>query len=287
VIGERITLEVHPSASPSFVRIDPGQLQQILVNLALNARDAMPTGGTLILCADCSLDGSAAPPPGFHDFCISDTGIGMTSETIEHIFEPFFTTKDVGKGTGLGLSTCYGIVSQSGGSIDVTSTPGKGSRFRIRLPRGEAAELGQTPAESTPHAQAHGDGRVVLLAEDDPLVREFTATALQRGGYRVLVARDGTQALELAKAHEGTIDLLLTDLVMPGLTGRDLAVEIRRQRPGIAVLYATGYEPDSAIAPAETLPGSHMIQKPFTASELLQTMAELCVRDAGAHRPTA
>jgi PAS domain S-box-containing protein len=281
VIGEQIRLEVHASPEPAHVRIDPGQLQQVLVNLALNARDAMPTGGTLTLCVDCSQHGGPPAPLGFLDVCVTDTGVGMSPETQEHLFEPFFTTKDVGKGTGLGLATCYGIVTQSGGSIEVTSALGNGSTFRIRLPAGQAADLAHEPPVTAPSTTPAPQGRTVLLAEDDPLVREFTTMALRRGGYQVLMAHDGAKALQLAKVHTGTIDLLLTDVVMPGLTGRDLALEIRRQRPGIAVLYATGYEPSSAIAPAEALPGSHMIQKPFTASELLQTVAEMCVRGSG------
>jgi CheY-like chemotaxis protein len=205
----------------------------------------------------------------------------MSTETLEHLFEPFYTTKDVGKGTGLGLATCYGIITQSGGTISVASSPGRGSTFRIRLPLGEPHETSpQTPPASVP-ASSLIVGRTVLLAEDDPLVREFTAVALRKGGYHVLAAADGATALKLALAHRGRLDLLLTDVVMPGMTGRQLAIEVRHAWPDIAVLYATGYEPGTVTASSDALPGSQMIQKPFTASELLEAIDKLNARSPG------
>ncbi len=284
VIGEHITLDVQTCGEPGYVRIDPGQLQQILVNLALNARDAMASGGTLTLCSNCATTGSAPPVAGFVEFCVQDTGVGMSQETLDHLFEPFYTTKDVGKGTGLGLATCYGIVTQCGGTIHVTSKPGVGSTFRIRLPRGRAEELAQRNADPHGATNSSSRGHTVLLAEDDPLVREFTAAALRRGGYDVLMARDGHTALSLSAEHHGRLDLLLTDVVMPGMTGRDLAIQIRRARPDVAVLYVTGYEPEGEFPSSELLPGSRMLQKPFTASELLQVVAEMCVRDPASTR---
>ena len=280
VIGERIELVIERSDAPAHVRMDAGQMQQILVNLALNARDAMPQGGTLTL----STRPRAGTPASTVELHVRDTGSGMSHETLEHLFEPFFTTKEIGKGTGLGLATCYGIVTQAGGQIHVTSQPGSGTSFRIELPRVEP----ETPAPtngSAGHASAlPSTPATILLAEDEPLVREFTTAALRRGGFEVLAAPDGRTALTMAAQHAGGIDVLITDLIMPQMGGHELAEGIRRVRPGVQVLYSTGYDPEMAAGAGMPDAGSLVLVKPFTSSQLIDVVWQLLTRRATAHR---
>ncbi|MEQ1832761.1 MAG: ATP-binding protein [Candidatus Eisenbacteria bacterium] len=280
VIGERIELVIERSPEPAHVRMDAGQMQQILVNLALNARDAMPQGGTLTL----STRSHAGTPTGTVELHVRDTGVGMSSDTLEHLFEPFFTTKEIGKGTGLGLATCYGIVTQAGGHIHVASQPGSGTSFRIELPRVVPEKLATSNGTAGHPAATHRVPATILLAEDEPLVREFTTAALRRGGFEVLAAPDGRTALTLASQHAGAIDVLITDLIMPQMGGHELAEGIRRVRPGVQVLYSTGYDPEMAVGPGSSDPRSLVLVKPFTSSQLIDAVQKLLTRRAAPHR---
>jgi nitrogen-specific signal transduction histidine kinase/CheY-like chemotaxis protein len=260
-------------------KVDPGQLDQVILNLTINARDAMPLGGKLILATrNCRLDDEhisedAAVPPGDYVLLeVSDPGCGMDAETRSHLFEPFFTTKLPGKGTGLGLSTVYGIIRQSGGHIGVDSELGKGTSVKVYLPRArEASES----ARHTKHSEQMPRGNeTILLAEDEQRVRGVTATVLARLGYRVLEARDGQEALEVAKEYAGEIHLLLTDIMMPRISGRELADHLRRDRPAIKVLLSSGYSDDAASQ--VTLDASiPFLQKPFTPGSLAIKIREV------------
>jgi len=283
LIGEdiRVVTRLAPTLGP--VRADPGQLEQVILNLAVNARDAMPEGGTLTLATqDRTLDPTTVSftaehslfgPEPYVELTVTDTGVGMAAETRAHVFEPFFTTKGVGKGTGLGLSTAYGIVKQSGGFIWVDSAPGRGASFHVALPRVAVAPAGPEPAPlPTPRAGA-GSG-TILIAEDEPGVRAAARTILKRLGYRVLDAENGSAALRVANGHPATIDLLLTDVVMPGMNGRALADQLTRLRPGLRVLYMSGY-PNHAIEQEGILePGLAFVAKPFTPRDLGEKVRE-------------
>ena len=272
LIGEDVKLELALHAAPAMVQADPGQVEQVLLNLAVNARDAMPDGGRLTLETACRvLDETYARahadvvPGEYVMLAVSDTGTGMDAETQARIFEPFFTTKELGKGTGLGLSTVYGIVKQSGGSIAVYSEPGRGTTFKIYLPRVDAPAPVETAASAPP---ARGGHETVLLAEDDAAVREVAGEALSQRGYRVLRAPDGQTALELAAAHAGEIAILVTDLVMPGMSGRELAEALTALRPGLQVLYISGYTDDAVVRHGILAEGLAYLQKPFSAEAL-------------------
>jgi len=271
------------------VQADRGQLEQVLLNLVVNARDAMPDGGRLTIeTVALSLEGEYASthlgiePGAYSMLSVSDSGTGMDALTQAQIFEPFFTTKEPGKGTGLGLSTVYGIVKQSGGSIFVYSEPGHGATFKIYLPRvTEAVAEGGTPR---PAAAAAGAGHeVILLAEDALDVRRFTARVLREAGYEVLEA-DGVEAgLTLARLNAGPIHLVLTDVMMPGGSGRDLVDRIRHIRPAIAVVFMSGYTDDTVLQRAVLEPGTAFLPKPFSPGLLLaQVRAVLDVEAARA-----
>jgi two-component system, cell cycle sensor histidine kinase and response regulator CckA len=276
LIGEHIEIVTVYGPDLGFVKADPGQLEQVIVNLVVNARDAMSEGGRLTVeTANATLDEAAAhahegaAPGEYVTMSVSDTGEGIDPETVKRIFEPFFTTKEKGKGTGLGLATVYGIVQQSGGFVVVESRPGHGAALRVYLPRleGEVA-----PAEPEPEIQpALATGtETVLLVEDEAVVRDLLREVLETSGYALLEAHDGVYALELAASHPGTIDLLLTDVVMPKMSGRELAERFRAQRPGMKVLYTSGYT-DGVIAESGVLePGTEFLQKPFSFAELTQ-----------------
>jgi len=283
LIGEDIKLQTVLADGLGAVRADPGQIEQIVMNLAVNARDAMPSGGALTLeTANVELDESYAgqhqgvAPGHYVMLAVSDTGTGMDADTRSHLFEPFFTTKEQGKGTGLGLATVYGIVRQSGGHIWVYSEPGGGTTFKIYLPR--VAE----PVEPLPLAAAErpaaGGRESVLLAEDDPAVREIASQVLAHRGYRVLRAPDGQTALELARAHAGDIALLVTDIIMPGMTGRDLAEALAVERPGVRVLYMSGYTDDAVVRHGVLAAGLPYLQKPFTPEDLAHKVREVLDR---------
>jgi signal transduction histidine kinase len=279
LIGEDVVLLTRLDAAVGRVRADSGQLQQILMNLAVNARDAMPEGGRLTIeTANVDLDVPAprtfgdVPPGAYVMLAVSDTGCGMDAETQAHIFEPFFTTKEAGKGTGLGLSTVYGIVQQSGGHIWVYSEPDRGTVFKVYLPR--VAEPSPPRAAPRAPATATGGSETVLLIEDDEQVRALMVNVLQNCGYQVLEASDGIQALLAVNQHRGPIDLLVTDVVLPGMSGRDVAGHVTRLRPDAAVLYISGYADHAAVQHGHLDAESALLQKPFTPLALARKVRE-------------
>jgi CheY-like chemotaxis protein len=273
LIGEDIELVLKPDPQPVLVLADPGQLDQVVMNLAINARDAMPTGGVLAIeTAAVELDEVYAVthgpvmPGSYGLIAVTDTGIGMSPEVQARIFEPFFSTKAAGKGTGLGLSTVYGIVKQSGGYIWVYSEPGKGATFRVYLPRAAGEQPGAPVAPVLPS----GGSETILLVEDDLQLRHLTRRVLERHGYTVLDAESPDHALSVAARHGGVIELLLTDVVMPGGSGRDLAERMLGERPRLRVLYMSGYSDEAIVRYGVLTPGTEFLQKPATAGELLQ-----------------
>ena len=281
VIGEDIDLVMVPAPALGAVRADAGQIDQVIMNLAVNARDAMPSGGKLTIeTSNVSLDEEYARfhaplrPGDYVMLAISDTGLGMDSETQSHIFEPFFTTKGP-KGTGLGLSTVYGIVKQSGGYIWVNSEPGKGTSFKIYLPRiAERAEPAQVVAANESAFTEPGT-ETILLAEDEANLRYLARQFLEKQGYKVIEAADGAVAMQIAVAHEGVIHLLLTDVIMPGMNGRELAQRISEIRPQTKVLYMSGYT-ENVIGHNGTLDaGVRLLQKPFTLRDLKSKVREV------------
>jgi len=282
VIGEDIDLVMVPAPSLGAVKADAGQIEQVIMNLAVNARDAMPSGGKLTIeTSNVSLDEEDsrfhAPlkPGDYVLLTISDTGAGMDSETQSHIFEPFFTTKGP-KGTGLGLSTVYGIVKQSGGFIWVYSEPGKGTAFKIYLPRvAEAADVPAQVAASVETPPVEPGTETILLAEDEANLRYLARQFLEKQGYRVIEAADGAAAIQIAVAHAGVIHLLLTDVIMPGMNGRELAQRISEIRPNTKVLYMSGYT-ENVIGHNGTLDaGVRLLQKPFTLRDLKSKVREV------------
>jgi PAS domain S-box-containing protein len=274
-LGEdvELTARLEPGLWP--VRCDPGQIQQVILNLAVNARDAMPNGGRLTIeTANVDLDDCMAAlhdsaPAGPHvRLAVRDSGHGMSPEVRAHVFEPFFTTKPVGKGTGLGLATVYGIVKQNDGHILLETGPGQGTTFEILLPRTSEAELAQRPP-SCPSAHRSSGTETILVVEDDAQVRDVTVRAVRSAGYRVLVASGGPDALEVA-ARETSLRLLITDVVMPGMNGRDVAEALRGRRPGLRVLYVSGYTQDAIAERGVLQENVDFLQKPFTAASLLE-----------------
>ncbi len=275
VIGEDIELVMSPAADLGTVRADAGQIEQVIMNLAVNARDAMPSGGKLTIeTGNASLDEEYARfhaplrPGNYVMLAISDTGAGMDSETQSHIFEPFFTTKGP-KGTGLGLSTVYGIIKQSGGYIWVRSETGKGTTFKIYFPR--VAETLPRPAQVAVPAESvpvEPGTETILLVEDETNLRYLARQFLEKQGYRVIEAADGAVAMQIAVAHEGVIHLLLTDVIMPGMNGRELAQRVAEIRPNVKILYMSGYT-ENVIGRNGTLDaGIRLLAKPFTLREL-------------------
>jgi nitrogen-specific signal transduction histidine kinase len=276
LINENVELSIPTANRLGNVLADPGQVEQVILNLVVNARDAMPEGGTLTIeTANLELGAAQATErPGLRAgphvlLSVSDTGIGMDEVTQARIFEPFFTTKGPGQGTGLGLATVYGIVKQSGGVIEVTSAVGRGTTFRIYFPMSSTVEV-VTPrvGESTLPKRVAADSRTILLVEDDGAVRSLVHTILKRHGYRVLVASHGGEALSLAKGHAGPIDLLLTDVVMPRMSGRQLSEALVATRPAVKTIYMSGY----TRGLLET--GSAFLQKPIAPVALLQVVRE-------------
>ena len=261
LLSENIELKTDVASGRGHVKVDLSQFEQVIVNLAVNARDAMPDGGTLrIETANVELDPedatahSGATRGSSVALLISDTGHGMDKATLSHIFEPFFTTKAPGKGTGMGLATVYGIVHQSGGSIIVDSEPGRGSTFRIYLPCVEEAPTPATPA--VPATAVPTGSETILLVEDQDAVRGFAARVLTGYGYRVLQAPTGATALELASANGGRVDLLITDMVMPGLQGHQLAEQLWAVQPSLRVLYVSGFTEGAEDSSGGHAPGS-------------------------------
>lgn len=279
LIGEDIELRASLQPDLGNVKADPGQMEQVIMNLVVNARDAMPGGGKLTIeTANVYLDENYA---GHHAtvvtgpyvmLAVSDTGIGMDEDTQLHIFEPFFTTKGLGKGTGLGLSTVYGIVSQSGGNIWVYSEVGKGTTFKIYLPRvDEPAEEYKPPSQL---AEPPRGTETILLAEDADIVRDLARAVLEGSGYRVLVAQGAKDALRIATEARVPPNLLLTDVVMPEMSGRELADQLAGLLPEVRVLYMSGYTDDAIVNHGVLEPGINFIQKPFTPDALVQKVRE-------------
>jgi two-component system cell cycle sensor histidine kinase/response regulator CckA len=277
VLGEEIELstQLEPHLHP--VEVDPGQLGQVLMNLAVNARDAMPHGGTLAITTEnvglkksIPVEYGTLPRGRYVLLSVSDNGEGMAAETRAHVFEPFFTTKEPGQGTGLGLATVVGIVEQSGGAIAVDTEPGRGTAFRVYLPR--SAETHVTKKAEPEQAQT-GVG-TILVAEDDQAVRKLVAKILLEAGYRVLVAALPSEAISLA-AWESSIDVLVTDVVMPEMNGHELAQGLLAERPDLRVLYISGYTPDVVRGKGVLTQQESFLQKPFTAAALTQAVREL------------
>jgi PAS domain S-box-containing protein len=279
LIGEDIELVTKVEGAKGRIRADRGQMEQVIVNLAVNARDAMPRGGRLdIALRDVVVEPSANDPaalrPGrYARLEISDNGMGMDADTLDRVFEPFFSTKEKGKGTGLGLATVYGIVKQSGGHISVKSAPGQGTAFRIWLPEVEA-EVAPTSAPTPTGAEAPQGSETILLVEDEEAVRSLLHEVLSGSGYRVLVAASGAEALRISRAHSGALDLLLTDVVMPGMGGREVATLLGAERPGLRVLFASGYTAEAIARQGVLEPGTDLIHKPFTPDALLHRVRE-------------
>jgi len=292
LLGEDVELITVPDPSLWRVRIDPGQFEQVLVNLAVNARDAMPGGGRLLIeTSNVFLDADfarhhATVQPGPHVLLsVTDTGTGMDQEVLAHIFEPFFTTKEVGKGTGLGLATCYGIVKQNRGSIWVYSEKGIGTTFKIYLPRAEApVETVEAPAYR-PVSEVHGT-ETVLLVEDETLVRDLAADALRRHGYQVLTAPSGPEALQIAEQAVHPFNVLVTDVVMPQMGGQQLAEELLATRPDLKVLFISGYTDSSLLRESSVGSSMTLLQKPFTPAQLVQKVRELVDSRRGPAQPS-
>jgi signal transduction histidine kinase len=281
IIGERFDLQSHPDAEIGRVKADPSQIEQVVLNLGVNARDAMPTGGELIIrTANVRLDETTAPqisasltPGHYVMLSVTDTGAGMDEETKSHIFEPFFTTKGPGKGTGLGLATVYGIVRQTGGGISVESEPGQGSTFRIYLPL-ETAPVEYPRAPAAP-VEKSDNFETVLVVEDEEIVRDLVCAVLEEQGYNVICAVDGLEALEAAGNFDGTIHLLVTDVIMPHMNGPELAGKLSAVRPDMKVLYVSGYS-DNDIGDHGVLdPRFELLQKPFTPQTLARKIRDV------------
>jgi two-component system cell cycle sensor histidine kinase/response regulator CckA len=294
LIGEHVELATKLSPTLGLVNADPGQIEQVIMNLAVNARDAMPEGGRMLIeTANADLDeayvSSHAPVEAgsYVMLAVSDTGAGMDEATTSRIFEPFFTTKEAGKGTGLGLSTVYGIVKQSNGYIWVYSEPGHGTTFKVYLPRVPVREDRRSEADA-----ASGDGRssvrgwheTALLVEDDSSVRAVVRRTLQSNGYNVVEAGNAGDAVRLAEEYRGTIDFMITDLIMPETSGRDLAQTISALRPGIKVLYMSGYSDNTVLQRGMVSSDMEFIAKPFTQDRLLEKIRQVLTTGNGDSR---
>ena len=278
LIGEHIELVISMAPTALTVEADPTQLQQTIINLATNARDAMAGGGTLTIetaLVEGTPPGTTLPQRRWVVLIVRDTGIGMDATTRRMAFHPFFTTKGVGKGTGLGLASVHGIVEQSGGHVVVDSEPGHGSCFSVFLPavRAETSKPAVPPPPPSPAALPHPG--MVLVAEDEALVRAVTARVLDRAGYTVLEAEDGEQALELVRRYHSTIDLVISDVVMAKLDGRELVQRVTREWPGLPILLVSGYNPEEISLPNDPVGRVEFLMKPFTPSELLNKVSSL------------
>ena len=273
MIGEDIDLDIVMGASLGEVKADPGQIEQVLMNLAINARDAMPKGGCLTIRTENAFLNKkfskrhfAVEPGDYVMLSVSDNGCGMDAETQKRIFEPFFTTKEVGKGTGLGLSTVYGIVKQSEGNIWVYSEVGRGTSFKIYLPR---VDVGAKPEElrEAPFLAPRGH-ETILLVEDEDMVRDLSKEILEGYGYEVISAPNGKEGLRICQEFEGDIDLVITDVVMPQMSGRELAENVGALRPDTRVLYMSGFTDDAIVRHGVLDDGMSFIQKPFSPDSL-------------------
>jgi PAS domain S-box-containing protein len=280
LVGEDIAMIAQCAPRLGSVKADQSQIEQVVINFVLNARDAMPHGGRMILAtANADVDDFAGgkdrdvPPGQYVVLSVADNGVGMTADVLAHIFEPFYTTKEVGKGTGLGLSTAYGIIEQSGGFVSVESVPGKGTEFKAFLPRVDGV------SETIPHervsASRKGGSETILLVEDDEAVRELTYDILRSSGYRVLAVGDPKRIEAVLRENSGTIHILLTDVLMPGATGPEVARLVQAQHPDTKVLYMSGYAFHTMLDRGVLEPGAFFIQKPFTPVQLLEKIREV------------
>jgi len=279
LIGEDIELITRPAAGPDRIKADPGQIEQVLLNLVVNARDAMPRGGrltlevtTVELEAVCTKEGDEVPAGPYVCLTVTDTGCGIDSHLLAHIFDPFYTTKPVGQGTGLGLATVYGIVKQNRGQVEVESRPDQGTTFRVYFP----CFAGPDPrTEVTAQPPAPNGRETVLVVEDEAMLRRLVCTVLQAGGYEVFSAADGEEALQLCRERGAGIDLLLTDIVMPGRSGPEVAALLSTCCPRIRVLYMSGYTDDAMVRLDVHTSEVHFIQKPFSPAELAHQVREI------------
>ena len=292
VIGEDIEMITHTSNRAGYVRVDPSQIEQIVMNLMVNARDAMPDGGridleikNLDLVEDISPRNLNAPPGEYVVLSVTDTGVGIPEEIRPHIFEPFYTTKTDGAGTGLGLATCYGIVKQNGGHIDLESQVGQGSAFCIYLPRIQSEEPAElSPEDLSPEMPVGSE--TVLLVEDEVAVRSLAARVLSDRGYTVLSASNGAEALRIADAMPlPEIDLLLTDVIMPIMGGKEVADRLTAMRPDLKVLFTSGYTDDTIARHGILKPGTAFTHKPFSPTELATKVRQVLDSSLPAHAP--
>lgn len=281
LIGEDIRLVTHLDPDLKTVRADPSQIEQVIMNLAVNARDAMPNGGeltleTLNINSELHSDGNHVHAGAYVLLRVKDTGIGMDQETQAHAFEPFFTTKPLDKGTGLGLATVYGIVKQSGGQIELRSSPGQGTAFDIYFPVVES--VSEAPVPQPPRAAVSRGDQTILVVEDEPALRELICQVLSSNGYTVLDAPDGSSAVRLASTHGGSIHLVLSDIILPGKNGREVADELGRLRPSLRVLFISGYTHDTPVESYD-LAGASLLQKPFSPTDLIQKVQAVLQED--------
>jgi len=280
LIGEDIELVTIPAAAQDTVEVDPGRIEQVIMNLVVNARDAMPKGGKLTietgsvqLGESFSAKQLGVPPGPYVTLSVTDTGIGMDEATQSHMFEPFFTTKNPGRGTGLGLATAYGIIRQSGGAIQILSQLGKGTTARIYLPPAKVAA--PVTADKAAHAGPLSGVETILLVEDEARVRKLIVDVLTARGYRVLEATRGEEALRLSKTHTGDIDLMVVDVVMPEISGPELVRQIAPQRPRTHVLYISGYTDEAIVHHGIPESGAAFLQKPFLPDALARKVREV------------
>jgi signal transduction histidine kinase/CheY-like chemotaxis protein len=294
MVREDISIEHVSGTSLGRVRIDPTQIEQVILNLVLNARDAMKDGGGAVTVttrnadvtpATTRLNQQAVPAGRWIVLEVKDTGVGMDQATQDRIFEPFFTTKGLAGGAGLGLATVHGIVRQSGGEVEVRSTPGAGTTFSVYLPREDVADSVPADASAQDGTRRQGGGEVVLVAEDEAAVRAMIVRSLVQSGYRVIEAKNGADALEAANVHSGRIDVLLTDVVMPQMGGRELVTQLAPVRPGMKVIFMSGYSEDAVVQPELFDPQHRFIEKPFAPPLLARTIREVLDERARASEP--
>jgi CheY-like chemotaxis protein len=286
VLQENVEFVVNLQPELGMIRADRGQIEQVILNLVMNARDAMPGGGRItaeVVSADLdeafSMEHTSVPPGRYVRLKLTDTGTGMTPEVRAHLFEPFFTTKPRGIGTGLGLSTTYGIVKQSGAYILVESGLGQGTTISIYFPRIDE-RVNEDGPEAT-LAAPRGGSETVLLVEDENAVREPLSKLLRQAGFTVLEAAGGPQALEVAESHDGPIDLVVTDVVMPVMSGKELAAKLLARRPGLKVLYMSGHADTVIVHQGMLDEGVHLLAKPFTFQDMVRKIVEVLKTGAG------
>ncbi len=280
LIGEDIEFHANLDAAAGCIKADPGQIEQVIMNLAVNARDAMPKGGRLqITTAHLTSDQARAQEvlgrntAGYAMLALADTGTGMSEQVKAHLFEPFFTTKPPGKGTGLGLATCFGIVNQSAGHIQVESQVGQGTTFKLYFPQVQEAVEPSHPSAGP--AEAAGGTETVLLVEDEAVVRELAVATLRERGYTVMEAANGEEGLRLAQQHDGTIDLVLTDVVLPVMSGKDMAGALRGSHPNTRFLFTSGYSEEVIGRHGVLQPGTAFLQKPYLTATLARRVREV------------